>query len=385
VRLLFASTSGHGHLRPLLTLWRAAEDLGHETLVVAPRGLETTLESLGASYRLGPEPAPDEARRLWSAFAELGRTEASRLVEREWFAGLCARAMLAEMRAACEQWRPHVVVRESCEYSSAVTADEHGIALAQVAISTSRAEASVLTRLVAPDLDRFATGLAERVFATPYITRFPASMDPSAFPSTWRYRGGGGAAAPLPRWWANDDDPLVYLTFGTVAGGESGRAPLLRDALDEISPLGVRVLVTTGPGTDPSDLGRVPANVRVRGWVDQARVLAEASVVVCHGGSGTTFGALEAGVPLVLLPLFADQPTNAALVVAAGAGVTLHEGARSANANAASLQSRPGRLRDAVREVLGQPRFAEAARRIGEEMAAASSPEEIIAQLAARA
>jgi UDP:flavonoid glycosyltransferase YjiC (YdhE family) len=30
-------------------------------------------------------------------------------------------------------------------------------------------------------------------------------------------------------------------------------------------------------------------------WIDQARVLAHADLVVCHGGSGTVLGALSAG------------------------------------------------------------------------------------------
>jgi anti-sigma regulatory factor (Ser/Thr protein kinase) len=40
---------------------------------------------------------------------------------------------------------------------------------------------------------------------------------------------------------------------------------------------------------------------------------------VTHGGAGTTLGTLAAGVPLLVLPRGADQWTNAALVVSAGA------------------------------------------------------------------
>ena len=76
------------------------------------------------------------------------------------------------------------------------------------------------------------------------------------------------------------------------------------------------MLLTTG--TD-LDLGAVPTNVHVERWVPQADVLAHASVVVGHGGSGTTLGALGAGQPLVVVPLFADQPNNAARVAIASA------------------------------------------------------------------
>ena len=37
-----------------------------------------------------------------------------------------------------------------------------------------------------------------------------------------------------------------------------------------------------------------------------------AAAMVCHGGFGTVRAGLEAGLPLAVLPLFADQPYNAA-------------------------------------------------------------------------
>jgi UDP:flavonoid glycosyltransferase YjiC (YdhE family) len=42
-----------------------------------------------------------------------------------------------------------------------------------------------------------------------------------------------------------------------------------------------------------------------------------------HGGSGSTLGALAAGVPLAVLPLFADQPQNARRGAEVGAGVAV--------------------------------------------------------------
>ena len=37
-----------------------------------------------------------------------------------------------------------------------------------------------------------------------------------------------------------------------------------------------------------------------------------AAAMACHGGFGTVRAGLAAGVPLAVLPLFADQPDNAA-------------------------------------------------------------------------
>ena len=51
-----------------------------------------------------------------------------------------------------------------------------------------------------------------------------------------------------------------------------------------------------------------------------------ARAMVCHGGSGTMRAGLAAGIPQVVLPLFADQPDNAARVDALGAGIALEPG-----------------------------------------------------------
>jgi len=88
-----------------------------------------------------------------------------------------------------------------------------------------------------------------------------------------------------------------------------------------VNGLAVRALVTLGRDGDASSLGTLPANVHLEKWVPQRDVLAQASVVLCHGGSGTVFGALDVGVPLVVVPLFADQPANGRLIAQAGAGL----------------------------------------------------------------
>jgi hypothetical protein len=72
--------------------------------------------------------------------------------------------------------------------------------------------------------------------------------------------------------------------------------------------------MTVGDAADEAELGSLPANVSAKRWIPQAAILAKASAMVGHGGFGTTTGALLAGVPQVVVPLFADQPYNAARV-----------------------------------------------------------------------
>jgi broad specificity phosphatase PhoE len=58
-------------------------------------------------------------------------------------------------------------------------------------------------------------------------------------------------------------------------------------------------------------------------WVPQIEALPHAALVVCHGGSGTMLGALAAGLPLVVMPLFADQYYNARRIEALNAGISV--------------------------------------------------------------
>jgi len=51
-----------------------------------------------------------------------------------------------------------------------------------------------------------------------------------------------------------------------------------------------------------------------------------AAAMVCHGGFGTVRMALASGVPMVVLPLFADQPHNARRIAELGAGIALERG-----------------------------------------------------------
>jgi MGT family glycosyltransferase len=128
---------------------------------------------------------------------------------------------------------------------------------------------------------------------------------------------------------------------------------LYRSAIDALSALPVRVLVTVGRERDPADIGPVAPNVHVAGWVPQADVMPHAAAMVCHGGSGTVNAALAAGLPMAVVPLFADQPHNARRVAEIGAGIAV-------------APDQLMRLPDAVRSLLADGSYRAAAGRIAD-------------------
>jgi UDP:flavonoid glycosyltransferase YjiC (YdhE family) len=367
MRFLFASTHGAGHFGPLVPLARACERAGHEVLVAAPPKLAPAVEAAGFDYWPVADPPADELAAVWPRVPALPIDEQNRIVIGEVFGRLNGTATLPGHREAIRRWAPDLVVREICEYGSALAAELEGVPHVRVGFGLVETEELALG-VVAPVLDelRAAAGLrpdpqADALRRTPYLTWTPESLEAADVPvppETVRLRDPAWDATitPLRKWWPaiDPDAPLVYVTFGTVAGASPGAARVYTAAMEAVADLPVRALLTVGRDIDLEQLPAAPSNVRVERWVPQGEVLPHAAAVVCHAGSGSTLGALAAGLPLVCIPLFADQPYNARRVAASGAGL-------SAAPDAAAIRS-------AVARVLREPFFGVRTQRVALEM-----------------
>ena len=156
--------------------------------------------------------------------------------------------------------------------------------------------------------------------------------------------------------------PWVLVTESTLAYGD----PFLsRTAIAALANEPVELIVTTGQNQDRAALGpgAVAPNVHVERWLSHGDVLPRCDCVVTVGGKATILAALEAGVPLVIVPTSWDKPDNARRVVEASVGVRV-----------APRHCTPERLRRAVEHVLGEPRYRENARQIASLLSAAPGP-----------
>jgi MGT family glycosyltransferase len=181
---------------------------------------------------------------------------------------------------------------------------------------------------------------------------------PGSVPANVCYVGpqldDAASAASGNPWASPPDRPLVLVGLSSTVMRQEG---LLQRAADALGQLPVRGLITTGPAVDPAVIV-APPNVTITRWVRHADVLPHCSAVITHGGHGTVMKALIAGVPLVVVPLGRDQPDNAARVVHAGAGARLRK--------RASVSA----LRAATAQVIEDPRYRAAARRMAGRLAA---------------
>jgi UDP:flavonoid glycosyltransferase YjiC (YdhE family) len=368
MRFLFSTTSGTGHLVPMLPFAHALERAGHDVLVAGSGSAGKLARGEGFEYRPVAEPVPSELDAVHDRLRSLSNDDSAEPAIQDMFVRTYAAAALPDMYRLVKSWRPDVVLRESTEFASCLAAELCGVPQVRIGFALSAANEDWILALAAPALDELREHLgiapdpnAARMRATLCLTQSPRLIDlPEGheLAPVHRYRAQPEETpAALPDWWNGSDDPLVYLSFGTVLP-QDGYPDMYRAAIDALDGLPIRLLVTIGRGQNPAALGELPPWVRVEEWVPQAAVMPHARAMVGHGGAGTTLAALAGGVPTVFLPVFADQPINAARVAEFGAGLALEM-------TPAGL----GRLGAAVRELLENPRYRLAARDAADEIA----------------
>ncbi len=84
-----------------------------------------------------------------------------------------------------------------------------------------------------------------------------------------------------------------------------------------------QLVLSCGPFSELFEGVSLPQNVRIFSSVPQLDVLKHATVAITQGGAGTVRECAEAGVPMLVVPLWTDQYGNAARVVHHKLGLTL--------------------------------------------------------------
>lgn len=162
-----------------------------------------------------------------------------------------------------------------------------------------------------------------------------------------------GAPALPPR----DGRPLAYASLGSLQGARFG---LFRRIAAGAQRCDLQLVLTHGGGLSADQVARLPGAPASYAFLPQAEVLREASVAVLHGGLNTILDACGQGVPLVVVPIAFEQGAIGRRVERAGAGLMVSH----------RLTSAAGLAR-AIRRVSEEPRYAQAAGRLREEIAAA--------------
>jgi zeaxanthin glucosyltransferase len=167
------------------------------------------------------------------------------------------------------------------------------------------------------------------------------------------------AGIPFPWEWLDKDSsngrPLVYATMGTL---HNGLAEIFQAMIDACSGLNVQAIVSLGNGSvDASRFGKIPDNVLVVPFCPQAELMKRATLCVAHAGLNTALDCLSNGLPMVAIPIAADQPGVAMRLAYTGTGEVIPFSQLTAPS-----------LRTTIEKVLGDPTYRINAQHISQEM-----------------
>lgn len=181
----------------------------------------------------------------------------------------------------------------------------------------------------------------------PAVRATVAGVETAGFPSWDRALADPGAVAAATAFLEGSGGARVVVSLGSFLG--LVRHDLWTRLADAARRTPHRfLLVGVGPGRREALNG---PNVLALGHLPFSEVLGQADLFVHHGGIGSMYAGLRAGLPSLVLPLAFDQPYNAGLLEGMGVGRRLSGGTDA--------------WRRAVTEAVADREMAARARRLG--------------------
>jgi MGT family glycosyltransferase len=386
MRALFTVQPSVGHLHPLIPVANALKEAGHEVAVCSSASFGKEVETFelphipaGLDWLTGdhatwtafppmPAPGPEFAKFVVTVFADITTSR-----------------MVPDLLDIARRWRPDIIVREHFEFGGCIAAEALGIPHASIAGNAYSAIDSpeikyfpgnrlMVAEAMARHRERFGLPPDPEVhmpFRKLHIAFTPPSWDaPGApRPANLRHLRHTSTVRPGARLsdWVEQlaDRPTVLASLGTVFNNTPG---VLEAIVDGLAREPINVIVATGRNSDPARFGTLRDNVRLEPYVEQPLLLERCDAFVTHGGFNSVKEAAILGVPMVVVPITADQPYSAERCATLGIGRSIGPDNRT-----------PDAIRSAVLEVLYEPRYRENAKRFQAEMQSLPGRDRLVA------
>ncbi|MDM4718151.1 DUF1205 domain-containing protein [Micromonospora sp. WMMA1363] len=373
MRILFTSWAWPSHLYAMVPLAWACRTAGHEVLVASQPALTEVALRTGLPFApVGRDVDAETAFREIVATPPGHNGGGPRVLKL--FAEV-ADAMLDDLVGLARSWRADLLVFEPSAFAGPVAAAAVGVPAVRHLFGTDllggRA-GQFLPAVLDPLGTRYGlTGVDPFGVASvdPYPAGLQATVGSHRLPiGQVPFNGSGLAPPPLPESGAR---PRVCVTWGTTMGRLGPDYHLAGAVVRALAGPAVEVVVAVSPDQrfllDP-----VPDGVHVVVGSPLHLVLPGCAAVVAHGGAGSLLTAVAYGLPQVLVPRLPDHVRHSARLVGSGAGLVVPP---------ADVDAEPAPVAAALRRVLDEPGFREAADRLRRELVAQPSPARVVAEL----
>ncbi|KAB2381570.1 glycosyltransferase [Actinomadura montaniterrae] len=385
MRILFTVHAAVSHLRLVVPAAQAAARRGHEVAVASAASMRAETARYGlrffeAGYDWGENR--DTVLALAPTLVTRDQAAYERVLTHDCVLGRPALDMARDLLEVTGSWRPDLVVREGEDMAGYLVAEVLGVPHAGIAGGS--------THLLPPDVVRDPLNQLRGELGLP--------PDPSEL-TCYRYL----LASLLPREYVRDDlvsetlrcyrqtaperqdervpgwlaelpagRPVVYASIGTIAQSMPWQSDeVLTSVVAALGGIECSAIVSVGLDRDLDAFGAVPPHVRlVDSWLPQPRLLPMCDVFVTHGGFSGIREGLTAGVPLLVTPMYDDQPHAAARCAELGVGLSVP-----------GPDATPATIGAAVRTLLSDPAYRDRARAMSRRILASPPMDELVDDL----
>ncbi len=330
-RFLFTTYPGSGHFHPIVPTALQLREAGHTVAFAVAQHFCPAVEAAGfEAFPAGRDRQDDpEFLELMGQLAQLPPGPESEMkIFSQVFGSLEPRRLIPDILAIAEKWQPDMIIREAGAYGGGIAAEHLGLPQASISagafleglqffhnLSIEYVNAVRVQYGLEPDADgskSFPDLLLQ--FSPPELA---FSRPGSVYPPTTRFfrpqfydRSGN---ENLPAWVQTlPKQPTVYVTLGTEVNHMPGFYPrVIQTIIEGLRDEPINLIITLGRDKDPAEFGEQPANIHIERYIPHTLLLPYVDLMVMHGGSNSLLLAIDRALPVVLIPLIADQFMNA--------------------------------------------------------------------------
>lgn len=319
MKIVLAGYGSRGDVEPCVAVARELRGRGHDVVIAVPPDKLDVAESVGlAAVAYGPDSR--EQINMATTFVRNVQNPMSALpqvIERVTTVWTGKSETLASLAAGAD-----LLVAGMNEQRLAANVAEH-VGIPPAALHFFPAETLELGRLQS-DVTSAAEGAQRRALGLPGTPSAQSSLEIQTYDellapelakqwarSGYRRPFVGSLTLGLPTdaddevlSWIADGTPPIYFGFGSTPVTSPAETVAVISAA--CAQIGERALICSGP----NDFTHIPAadHVKIVETVNHGAVFPACRAIVHHGGAGTTAAALRAGVPMLILWLWLDQP-----------------------------------------------------------------------------